>query len=372
MLTVLLLGYVGIVLAAFKLIKIKVNAVTIAVSVVGGIFLLGTVAIVWKQAAPITKQMFLRRKVVQINPDVREFVTKVYVAPDQPVKKGDPLFEVKPDRFQAAVNQTTAQLAAAKATVSQLTSGVAAAEAAVKQSQADTATAKAQLDTAAALAKTQPGAVAKLQIEEAQQGYRAAQADDKVKEASLKQTKFSLAAAEHSVTAAQSGLDTAKFNLTRCTFVSPVDGQVVNWQIREGTPVARWRFTSVGTIIDDSDTAIIGIFPQNQLNNVKESNLVEIAFKSRPGEVATGKVDAVVNYTGEGQLMPGSKIPSAVSIGSKGYLAVRIVLDDEKLAKELPLGAAGSIAIYSDFGKPFHVITKITIRINGWMNYLPF
>lgn len=372
MLTVLLVGYVACVLAAFRIVKVKVNAATIAAAVVGGVFLLGGVAIAWKQAAPITKQLFLRRRVVQINPDVREFVAKVHVRPDQVVEKGQPLFEIKPDRFQAAVDESTAQLTAARATVSQLKSGVTAAEAAIEQSKADTATAKAELDTALAMEKTLPGAVAKLKIEEARQAFVAAQADDTLKEATLKQVRYSLSAAEHSVDVAEAALATAEFNLRRCTFVSPVDGQVVNWQIREGTPVARWRFTAVGTIMDASDSAIIGIYPQHQLSNVKEGDVVEFAFKSRPGEVATGRVDTIANYTGEGQLMPSSKIPSAASLGSKGFLAVRFVLDDEELSAELPLGAAGSAAIYTEFGKPFHLISKITVRINAWMSYLPF
>ena len=47
-----------------------------------------------------------------------------------------------------------------------------------------------------------------------------------------------------------------------------------------------------------------------------------------------------------------------------------INLDDEQLAKELPLGAAGTTAIYTDFAAPFHVITKITVRIKAWMYLL--
>lgn len=372
MLTLMTLGYIGLVLAAFKIIKVPVNPTSIATATVGGVLFMGTVGIAWKQAAPITQQMFLRRKVVQINPDVREFVSKVHVRPNQTVKKGDPLFDIAPDRFQAAVDQASAELSAATATVSQLKAGVEAASAAVKQAKADTSTSEAELKSALAMQQAQAGAVAKLKIEQAQQGYLAAQANEKVKAATLKQVKFSQATAEHSVEVAQASLQTASFNLERCTFVSPVDGQVVNWQIREGTPVARWRFTSVGTIVDSADTAIIAIFPQNLLNNVKKGNLVEIAFKSRPGETASGKVDAISNYTGEGQFMPSSTIPSAADVGSKGYLAVRITLDDETLASELPLGAAGSTAIYSDFGKPFHMITKITIRIKAWMTYLPF
>jgi multidrug resistance efflux pump len=146
---------------------------------------------------------------------------------------------------------------------------------------------------------------------------------------------------------------------------------VVDWQIREGTPVARWRFTAGGTVMDFADTAVGAIFPQNLLTNVRAGNKVEIAFMRRPGQVVPGKVEAVVKYTGEGQMVPSAKLPSAASIGSKGCLFVRIRLEDERLAREVPLGGSGSVAIYTDSGKPFHIITKIVIRMKGWMNYLP-
>jgi multidrug resistance efflux pump len=373
MITLLTIGYLVCVVVAFKVIKIKVNPVSVAIAAFLGVVMLGGVTIGWKQAAPMTGQMVLWRRVLQVVPDVREFVSKVHVKPDQKVKKGDLLFDIRPDRFQDAVDEAQAQLTAAKATVSQLEAGVTAAKAAVKKSEADTAASKAELDTALALQKLSVGAIAKLKVEEARQGYRAAQADDKVKEASLKQTQFSLASTKHSVDVAQVSLKTAEFNLERCKYKSPVDGQVVNLQIREGTPVARWRFTGTGTVQDFSDTAILAVFPQNLLKNVKPGNEVEIAFKRRPGQIVTGKVDQIVNYTGEGQLTPSAMVPSAANIGSQGFLVVRIYLDDEELAKELPLGAAGNVAIYTDFGKPFHVITKITVRIKAWVyQLLPF
>jgi hypothetical protein len=40
-------------------------------------------------------------------------------------------------------------------------------------------------------------------------------------------------------------------------------------------------------------------------------------------------------------------------------------LDDQELAKELPLGGGGTVTIYTKFAEPFHVITKM------WTNYLP-
>ena len=90
------------------------NPVSVAVATLIGVFMLGGVVIVWKQAAPMSGQMILRRRVLQVVPDVREFVSKVHVKPDQKVKKGDPLFEILPDRFQDAVDEATAELAAAK------------------------------------------------------------------------------------------------------------------------------------------------------------------------------------------------------------------------------------------------------------------
>jgi hypothetical protein len=82
-------------------------------------------------------------------------------------------------------------------------------------------------------------------------------------------------------------------------------------------------------------------------------------------------VDQVLEYTGEGQLNVSGTIPQAKSIGSKGMLAVRILLDDPELAKRLPLGGAGTTAIYTDYAKPFHIITRISVRMKMWMNYAP-
>ena len=357
---------------AFKVIKIKVNPVSDrGIATLIGMFMLGGVVIVWKQAAPMSGQMILRRRVLQVVPDVREFVSKVHVKFDEKVKKGDPLFEVLPDRFQDAVDESTAELAAAKSTVSSVEAAVTAAEASVKESEANTAIAKAEVDTAIELQKQSAGAaIARLKVEETQDGYNAALADDKLVKAKLKQTQFSLAAAKNSVAVAEAALNTANFNLSRCTYVSPVDGQVVNWQIREGTPVARWRFTGAGTVQSFEDNAILAIYPQNLLNNVKPGNAVEIAFKRRPRQIVTGKVKEVIEYTGEGQFAPGAMLPSAADVGSQGYLAVMISIDDEELAKELPLGAAGTTAIYTDFAQPFHIITKITVRIKAWMYLL--
>jgi membrane fusion protein (multidrug efflux system) len=302
---------------------------------------------------------------------VREFVTKVHVKSNQIVSKGEPLFEISKQRFKNAVDQATATLDAAGSTISQLEAMVTAAEATIKKSVADIGIAKAVLDTAKRLQRSSPAAVAKLTIAEAEASYDTAQAAGEVAIAALKQDQASLAGAKDSADVARAALKQAQFNLSQTTYRSSVDGLIMNFQVREQTPVARWQLTSVGTIMDLSATRIVVIYPQNLLKYVKSGDKAEIAFMRKPGSIATGTVDAVVQYTGEGQFVASGTLPVAATVGSKGLLAVRIRLDDKDLAKTLPLGAAGTTAIYTDFGKPFQIISKIALRIKGWLYYLP-
>ena len=60
-------------------------------------------------------------------------------------------------------------------------------------------------------------------------------------------------------------------------------------------------FAPVGTFIDTTRIMLIATFPQNVVKYVQPGDPVEVALKTRPGEVFTGTVDAVIQGTGEGQ-----------------------------------------------------------------------
>ena len=79
----------------------------------------------------------------------------------------------------------------------------------------------------------------------------------------------------------------------------------------------------------------------------------------------------VGSFRGEGQFTTGGKLPSAAVVGSPGLLAVKIRLDDKAAADGLEMGAPGTVAIYTDWGKPFHVISKVTVRMQKWLYFLP-
>ena len=374
MLTLIMLAYVALVVVAFKVIKIKVNAISVAAAVFLGVFVLGGILIAWKFSAPITDQMTLHKKVNLLlsNQDSKELITKIHVDPEQPVKKGDPLYEVDSRPNQYTVNQWTAQVAASQQSVKQAEAGVEVAAAQVEEANASQALTQAQLDTALKTQEINPSAVAKLNVEVAQKTYDAKVAATENEVAQQSVAEYALLTAQNSLKADQAQLELAKLNLSQNVVRAPSDGYVANWQAMEGTMTTTVRTSAQGTFLDTSIPAFVAaVFPQNLLKNVESGNDVEIAFKSLPGKIATGKVDAVLEYTGEGQLLTGPQIPHVKDLNAKGFLVVRITLDDQELAQHLPLGADGSVAIYTKVMEPFQLISKITIRIKMWMNYLP-
>ena len=52
---------------------------------------------------------------------------------------------------------------------------------------------------------------------------------------------------------------------------------------------------------------------------------------------------------------------------------MRVRLDDQQVANELPAGSVGEAAIYTDRVKPAHIIRRVILRQLWIMNYvLPF
>jgi multidrug resistance efflux pump len=365
--------YVGCVFVAFRVIKFRVRPASIAVAAVIGIIMLGGIVIAWKLAAPMTGRMTVTRRVTPLlsNQNSKELIKNIYVKHDEPVKKGTVLYESETAPNEYAVAQLAAQLAASKQTVEEQEAAVEVADASAEKAVADQAYSKARLETALEVRELNPKAVSELQLEVVKRQNESLEAAVRQAEATRNTAKFALATAKNNVNATEEQLNLAKLKLEQCKVVAPSDGQIVNWQAVEGTMTTTVITSAQGTFMDMSRTFVAAVFPQNLLANVKAGDTVEIAFKGRAGQIATGKVEFVMEYTGEGQLTPETQLPVAAKLGSKGFLAVRIILDDEALAQDLPLGGGGTVAIYTSFGKPFHLISKVALRIKSWLNYLP-
>ena len=330
MIAFLIIVYTAVVLVLFKVMRIKPTAYIIASIIVAGVFMIGSVVVVWTQAAPITDKMVTSQYVVQLVPYVKGQVKTVYAQALQPMKKGDLLLEIDPAPYQYTVNQVEAQLNAAKATVKQAEASLQAANAAVANAQANVTKAKA----ADELAKTQEqialntqranaGAISVLNVAKARQEREEADAAVQQAEASVTQAQASALQAAAAVQVAQSNvptieaqLDDARFNLAQCKMTAPGDGYVVNWQVQVGTMVVPAPVAPAGTFVMTSDIGVAAVFPQNWLSNVQPGDDVEMVLNPYPGRLFLGKVDYVISATGGGQFTTSGTIPNAARIGS--------------------------------------------------------
>ena len=358
----------------FYKLKIKPNPINVAVAVVIGVVAIGAIVILWTFSSPSSGNLVVSRYTVQVVPQVKGPITKIHAQPNVPVRQGvDLLVEIQPDTYQFAVDQATASLAAARKNVQQQEAGVKVAHANIKQANANLAAAKAELEVAKETERINAAAIAKLAVVQAREQYNAALANVEQVEASEAEATAGLEEARSTVASVMAQLETAKFNLAQCKVYAPADGFVTNWQVREGTMAVSLPFAPIGTFIDTTQTTLVANFGQNIVKNVKPGDLVEVSFKTRPGEVFTGKVEAIIQATGEGQFVTTGELVSAADISSSGMFVLKFELDDKEVSSSLAIGTAGMVVIYTDTGKPFHVISKVTVRIQAWMYYLlPF
>jgi multidrug resistance efflux pump len=426
MIAILCIVYTALVAMLFKLKVLKPRPYPIAVVAVVGILIIGGVVVAWSLCAPLSPRVVTTQYVVQLVPYVKGQVKKVHAHPNQPIKKGDLLLEIVSEPYQYKVNEAQAQLEAtkegvkqagagleaARANVAKAQAGVNQAQAAVNEAKAAVANARAGLvkakaaddlakteeDIAVNLQKTDAGAISSLRVTQTKQNRQAADATMRQAEAGVTQAQaaqlrteaalaeansaqdqaeaaerqalYAVKVAESKVPAVLAQLDDARFDLSQCRMVAPADGYVVNWQVQEGTMLVPMPMAPAGTFISTSETAIIASFPQNYLANVRAGNEVELVLAPYPGRLFKGTVEIVIPATGEGQYAPGGTIPRAATIGSQGQLVVKIRLTGDSPPPNLPLGAGGTVAIYTDHGKPVHIISKVTIRMKKWMLYV--
>ncbi len=360
--------FVGAIYLVYKVFKIKPQPWNIAIFVT--IFCMAVISVVtaWTQCTPYSTRAVVGRYVVPIVPWVQGQVASISAKPNVPIKKGDVLFEIDPTSYQYTVNQAKAAVEAARSDAARLAAGVQVAEASIAKAEADVRVAKSDFE----MSESAAVAVSKQEIIQLKEKYAAVQAALKQVVASKDQAIAAHVASRDAVVVAEEKLKTAEFSLTQCTVRAPANGFVTNWQIREGTFVVPSPAAAVGTFIDTSELSVVAPFKQQMLANVHPGQEVEMVFKSHPGRLFRGKVDAILEATGEGQGVLSGTLPSASSIGSAGVLAVKVVLNEDEDTDKLDLGTAGSLSIYTETFPPINIMSRVTMRMNKWLYFLPF
>ena len=312
MIVFLTLLYVGVLFLAVKIGLVKMNAFWKVSPVLWMVLLFFVLFVPLQWGAP-AGAVNNYQSVIEIIPNVSGEVKTVEVRPLQPLSEGDPIFTIEPVQYEARVKQLEAQLVLAQA----------------------------NLDRAEDLMERGVGRQVDVDIYRAEMDSLTAQ------------------------------LLNARWELENTVVRAPSDGKVVALTLRPGQRVANMPLRSWVAFVEKSRELVAGI-PQSRLRHVEPGQQVELALRMFPGEIITGQVDRIIAVNPAAQLVPSGVIPVAPTPADPALpygVAIRLDEDSFELAG-IPGGAVGTAAIYTDSVQATHVIRKVMIRMEAWMNYL--
>lgn len=222
--------------------KYLVTVVMVFLALVASLMLYGRYV-----TRPWTRDAQIRANIVGIAPRVAGPIVQIPIKDNEPVKKGDLLFEIDPSTYQAALDQASAQL---------------------KQAQAKEIEAQQQYQRQMDLYQTKVNDLQDLQ--NAQDSYAAAVAD---------------------TAAAQAAVETAQLNLNYTKVFAPVDGYLTNMNTSLGTYV--YAGQQLLALVDSSSFWVAAYFKETQLHHIQPGSKVKITMIGRESQPFEGEVVSV-------------------------------------------------------------------------------
>ncbi len=187
-----------------------------------------------------------------VNADIKAQVSGYLIhqayAEGTPVAKGQLLFQIDPRPFQAALDQTLAQLAQAEGQLEQSRAQFTQSEAQVSVAEANEG--RTQLDVARYMPLIQQQAVTQQDFDNASQYNVAAKAQVQSAWAQVKTAKAQITASSAAVQSAKAEVETARINLGFTRLTAPIDGIPGIAQLQVGALVspASGVITTVSTV----------------------------------------------------------------------------------------------------------------------------
>jgi len=377
---VLLFGYALVVwLVFFKFKWLKFSIAWGFFSTFFAVHLLLIFLIGLRFVTPLATEARVIQHTIQLIPRLPEptLVTAVLVQPNVPVKKGQPLFQFDRRPYEFKVRQLEAQLAKARQDVLVLKADTAINTQKIAKIKADLDYAKYQQQLSTSLAKQGAGPEEDAQKWTAEVAAREAG----IKEAQAEETRARLrytsdiGGVNTTVAAIQAELDLARYYLDNTLMVAPEDGYIINLQVRPGMVAGEIRLGAIASFIVDEGRYLLANYFQENLKYVKPGQEAEVALDLYPGQIFKGKVEAIWQGSGAGQMLPSGTVPNFQYVPTElpqGQFAVAIRLDGADQSK-FPIGTQGRSAIYTNPNSAFVVLRKIGIRGYTWLNFIyPF
>ena len=312
MVEILIIVYAMLCWLVFKVMKVPLNKWTGTTAVLVGVSCIGTLLLLMGMYHPFTKEARIYTLTTPVLPTVKGRIKEVSVRTGDRVHAGDELFQIDPDPFQFEVDRLDAELILANSNL------VDAQELLEKQFASPKDVERAQAEVDALVAQ----------------------------------------------------LATARFNLAETTVRADSDGYMAQVRLRPGALAVPMPLKPLMTLVNDEDRFLMGGFQQNPLQYIQPGFEAEVIFVALPGKVFTGKVVGMSEIMAQGQLLPDDRLIQVEGVTPPGRVLVRIELEDDLSAYQLPAGAKANIAVYSDTWKPVAMVRKVMLRVWSWKNWL--
>jgi len=231
--------------------------------------------------------------VVPIAPRVAGPVVRVLVRDNQPVKKGDLLFEIDPADYAARVRQAEAELATERAQAATADAQVLAARAA--QARAAPEARKASADLALARKLRAGDALPQAQLDSAEAAAETGEAGVSAAKAQLAAAQASADLARAKVKSAEAALELAQLQLSYTRVVAPVDGELSKLSVREGQLVAA---AQAAAQLVPTQSYLVANFKETQIGGMRPGQRAEIEIDAYGGKKLEGRVESISGGTG--------------------------------------------------------------------------
>ena len=302
--------YIVLLLLAFKMKWLKPTLVWKLSPIAWILFLVIALFIPMQFWAP-SGPLIVAQHSVQIVPNVQGEVIEVNVDVNQEVRKDDVLFRIDPTIYQSKVDTLESQLGLAST----------------------------RLDEAVELANHGAG------------------------------SQYDVEQFTGQVEQLKAQLDGARYNLEETTVRAPADGYVTSVALRPGARVTNIPLAQAMAFVESRDLYYASEIFQNHLRFIEHGQAAEIAFKMYPGRVFEATVDYVVPVSPTGQIAVSGFAAPPKELPHTPFWVV-ISPGEELKNMDLPIGATGTVAIYTSAGQATHVIRKVVLRVEAIKNYI--
>lgn len=370
----IILTYVALAWAVFKIFRIPVNKWTVPTAALGGIVLVSGLILLMNYNHPYTSLAQKAVIAIPVTPQVTGIVTEVTDKQNMRIKKGDMLFRLDQTLFKARVDRLNADLVTAIHNIQVLRGQL-------EESLANTSNVSAERDRlyknyqrylSGSKARVNP--FSEQDIDDARQNYLAQDALVKGSVAEQRQIKSqldSMVGGEQSqIVSLRAQLAEAQYNLDQTIIRAPSDGYVTQVLIRPGSFASSLPLRPVMIFIPEQKRQVIAQFRQNSLLRLAPGDEAEVVFNALPGQVFSAKLLRIIPVVSGGTYQAQGTLQSlTIDPGSDGVLAV-VELDPDVAVDALPDGIFAQVAVYSDHFSHVSVMRKVLLRMTSWVHYL--